>query len=126
MSEFRLGLPQEPASARAARSFVAEVLEESPARDCADTARLLVSELVSNALLHARTAMEVVVRIGATTVRIEVHDGVERLPVPIAEPGDALAGRGLHIVDELAAGWGAQPRRGGKAVWFELPYAAAS
>lgn len=125
MSEFRRQLPQEPASARAARAFVVDVLADSPARDCADTANLLVSELVTNALLHARSDVEVVVRIRQTTVRIEVHDATERLPVRIAEPGETLAGRGLHILDALAVDWGAEPRTGGKAVWFELRYTAS-
>lgn len=123
MNEFRLALAQDPASAPAARAFVGDVLERSPAGECADTARLLVSELVSNALLHARTDIELVVRVGAATVRVEVHDAVARLPVIIAEPGDTLAGRGLHIVEELSSGWGAEPRRGGKVVWFEMSYA---
>lgn len=122
MSEHRLALAPEPASVRAARSFVAEVLGGTPAQGCAETARLLVSELVSNALLHAGAAVEVVVRMEAGTVRVEVLDAAQRLPVKIAEPGDALAGRGLHIIDELSAGWGAEPRGAGKAVWFELDY----
>lgn len=122
MSEFRLPLPQEPASARTARSFVGDVLADSPASECADTATLLVSELVTNALLHARTDVEVVVRVDPARVRVEVHDALERLPSLLAQPGDTLAGRGLHIVDELAAGWGAEPQNGGKTVWFELSY----
>lgn len=124
MSEFRRELPREPASAGAARAFVDEVLVDSPARDCTDVATLLVSELVTNALLHARSGVEVVVRVGEIMVRIEVHDAAARLPERIAEPGETLAGRGLHILDALAAAWGAEPRTGGKAVWFELPYAA--
>lgn len=124
MSEFRRELPAEPASARAARAFVDEVLTNSAARDCTDTANLLVSELVTNALLHARSDVEVVVRVEEATVRVEVHDAAERLPVRIAEPGETLAGRGLHILDALAADWGAEPRTGGKAVWFELRYPA--
>lgn len=123
MREFRLALEPEPSSARMARSFVAEVLANSPAVECADTARLLVSELVTNALLHAHTHVEVVVRVDAATVRVEVHDAGERLPYLLAEPGDTLAGRGLHIVQSLAADWGADPREDGKAVWFELAYA---
>lgn len=120
MSEFRLALEKAPDSARAARSFVSRVLAGSPASGCAETAELLVSELVTNALLHARSGVEVVVRVDPTRVRVEVHDTEERLPFLIAEPGDTIAGRGLHIVEELASGWGAEPREGGKAVWFEL------
>lgn len=115
-----MALAKDPGSARTARSFVTQVLAQSPARECAETARLLVSELVTNALLHARSDVEVIVRVDATRVRVEVHDHEERLPFLIAEPGDTIAGRGLHIVEELASGWGAERRRGGKAVWFEL------
>lgn len=124
MMEERVTLDHDPASARAARAFVAEVLENSPARDCAEVARLLVNELVTNALLHARSPMEITVRVEADAVRVDVQDGADRLPVLLADPGDAIAGRGLHIVEELAARWGAERLpSGGKTVWFELPYA---
>lgn len=123
MTERRVAFELDPASARAARTFVADVLAQSAAQDCADVARLLVNELVTNALLHARSRVEVVVRVQPRTVRVDVHDAVERLPYLLSDPGDAIAGRGLHIVDELAARWGAEPLpTGGKTVWFELTY----
>lgn len=123
MTEEQLTLAMSPASARAARAFVVDVLTGSPARECIDVASLLTSELVTNALLHARSAVQVRVRVGASSVRVEVHDDADRLPSLMAEPGHAFAGRGLHIVDALAGSWGADPGpAGGKAVWFELPY----
>ncbi|HVL99495.1 MAG TPA: ATP-binding protein [Egibacteraceae bacterium] len=123
MSEARHALALDPASARAARAFVADVLATSPAKECTDIACLLVSELVTNALLHARSPVQLLVRVEDATVRVEVGDDAERLPVRMVEPGDAIAGRGLHIVEELAARWGAERRpSGGKAVWFELSY----
>lgn len=123
MSEARRALPLDPASVRAARSFVAEVLRGSPAQECAGTACLLVSELVTNALLHARSGVQMAVRVSDAKVRVEVCDDTDRLPMLLAEPGDAIAGRGLHIVAGLADRWGADPRQsGGKAVWFELSY----
>lgn len=124
LSEARLELPPEPASVRAARAFVADALAGTPADDCADDARLLVSELVTNALLHARSPLEVVVRLADGLVRVEVRDEVDHLPAVMTGPEPTMAGRGLLIVQELSDGWGAEPLgAGGKTVWFELSYA---
>jgi anti-sigma regulatory factor (Ser/Thr protein kinase) len=113
-------LPPVPASAGAARRFVADVLGES--HPLIDTALLLVSELASNAILHAGSALVVCLRVTDRHLRIEVSDGDPRRPMLKQYDDDAVTGRGLHIVDAMADRWGVAEIEGGKAVWFELTF----
>lgn len=86
-------------------------------------AQLLTTELVTNALIHARSASTVtVVREAVDSVRIEVADRSSAMPIPRAWGPEAATGRGLHIVDRLSAAWGVRPDASGegKVVWFEL------
>jgi hypothetical protein len=71
-------------------------------------------------VLHARTDIELLVRLRPRGVRIEVHDGSPAAPVVRRYDDDAMTGRGLALVDELARRWGVERTPGGKAVWFEL------
>ena len=86
------------------------------------TAELLVSELVTNALLHALPPLEVRVQpIGATGVRIEVYDAAsDRVPIRDGAPLDAETGRGIEIIAALASRWGIESGASGKLVWAEL------
>lgn len=118
--EARLALDPVPGSAAAARRFVAETLGAWGCDMLVDTGRLLVSELVTNAILHARTALTLVVRLRRTGIRVEVHDAGDGAPVLRDYGDDAMTGRGLALVDELAGSWGVERHGGGKAVWFEL------
>lgn len=119
-SEVRLALRPVPASAAEARQFVDETLSGWGCDAFVDASRLLVSELVTNAVLHARTDMTLVVRLIRTGVRIEVHDGSPVAPVVRNYEDEAMTGRGLALVDELALRWGVERESDGKAVWFEL------
>jgi anti-sigma regulatory factor (Ser/Thr protein kinase) len=119
-SEARTSLPADAASAGVARRFVDRTLLAWGLDGVADTATLLVSELVANAILHARSRLEVVVRQTPRVLRIEVHDSSGRLPARKHYSEDAATGRGLLLVETLAAGWGADPTADGKRVWFEI------
>ena len=119
-NEARLALRPLPASAAVARRFVDETLGGWGCAALVDASRLLISELVTNAVLHARTDIEVVVRLVRTGVRVEVHDGSASAPVVRRYDDEAMTGRGLSLVDELARRWGVDRTDGGKAVWFEL------
>lgn len=120
MIEGRVVLPSSPRSAAAARQLVNDTLTGTSAQGCADLTALLTSELVTNATLHARTPVEVRVSVSGAVVRVDVSDGSTWLPVMFASPGDALSGRGLHIVQSLATRWGSDATGRGKTVWFEL------
>lgn len=119
--EARLPLRPIPASAATARQFVEETLGAWGCDDFLDAARLLVSELVTNAVLHARTDFELALRVLRTGVRVEVRDGSNAAPVVRRYEDEAMTGRGLSLVDELSARWGVEKLAGGgKVVWFEL------
>jgi hypothetical protein len=91
----------------------------------AETLILLVSELVTNAVVH--TGCTAVLRLflpGAAAdpapVRLEVADASTRAPVPRCVDGDATGGRGLALVDGLADRWGWSTEGAGKRIWCEL------
>lgn len=120
VSERRQTFPSAPVSAGRARAFVDAALAGAGLDHLAYTATLLVSELVANAVLHSGTPLEVVVQCGEDRVRVEVHDGNPHLPVRKHYSTMSGTGRGLLLVERMAAGWGSDRTAGGKAVWFEL------
>jgi len=105
------------------RDFLRGLIEQWGAEELLEDALLLVSELVSNAVLHARSAMVVTASWSAgngvlrVTVRDDQGDGEPRVRHADA---DATSGRGLEIVQMLASRWGVARDHDGKAVWFEL------
>lgn len=113
-----LTLPGSPASVPLARRFVAVPLEEWGLTDAAWTAQLIISELATNAALHAKTTFTVTVtsEVGGA-VRIELKDGSQRRPRLRQHVGDATTGRGLQILDEMALSWGVDVVPSGKVVW---------
>ena len=117
-----LSLPADGSASRVARRWVNERFGDHPRQ--ADLL-LLVSELVTNAALHARTESELSIGIDEGTVRVEVRDGSDVLPVAKHYSTTASTGRGLLLVDQLADRWGAEAERVGKVVWFELDLEAA-
>jgi anti-sigma regulatory factor (Ser/Thr protein kinase) len=88
--------------------------------EAADDALLVVEELVANALDHARSPFDVVVRLADGALHVAVHDRSTR--VPHIQPFDphAVRGRGLQLVASLSRRWGCEPRVDGKTVWAEL------
>jgi anti-sigma regulatory factor (Ser/Thr protein kinase) len=107
---------------RAARDFVAGALEDQGFHGDTDVVLLLASELVTNAVRHARTPFEVTVDVDDEAVRVAVIDGdTEHVP-QMRHPGpDDTNGRGLVLVDQLSTYWGSDRTGGGKAVWFKVP-----
>ena len=95
-------------------------LEAEDVDPVVDTAELLVSELVTNAVRHAATPSELMVAYFDETLRVHVADD-DRSPPQLAQPDwSAEGGRGLLLVDVLADRWGWQPTPNGKRVWFEM------
>jgi anti-sigma regulatory factor (Ser/Thr protein kinase) len=114
----RLRLPPEPSSAGAARRFVAAAL--GAGGEVAELAVLLVSELASNAVLHAQTSFEIVVQLDEAWVRVEVCDESPAMPSLRTYLRESVTGRGLHMVAASADHWGYEAHGDGKVVWFEL------
>jgi hypothetical protein len=104
-----------------ARTFVAEVLRRWRCEEMLQTVQLAVSELVTNAVLHAGSSVDVSVSLHATDIRVDVVDRGSGTPLiqPPAEDHDS--GRGLQIVGRLATSWGVREGPGWKSVWFEVP-----
>jgi anti-sigma regulatory factor (Ser/Thr protein kinase) len=103
-----------------ARQFVAGQLRQWQLQGCEDTALLLVSELVTNAILHARTDIVVGVIRDNGSVLVEVTDGSATQPTPRQFSVHAGTGRGLTLVAALASKWGVRRVAGGKTVWASL------
>ena len=113
-------LAPHPTSLRAARDFASEVLGEEPSPFMA-LVGLLVTELVTNAIVHAQTSIVVTVTTHESAVRVAVRDESPARPfLKTAAPTD-VTGRGMAIVDGLADAWGVETAPGaGKTVWFEV------
>jgi anti-sigma regulatory factor (Ser/Thr protein kinase) len=116
-------LVPEAGSARAARRAVAEVLSSwgLPAY-AVDDAVLIVSELVANAVLHARdeAALELEITFGGAWLRVSVSDGSAVRPSARAAERNHENGRGMAIIDALSDRWGVEGRGRGKRIWFEV------
>ena len=116
-------LPDGPEGASVARRATARAAELWRLdREMTETALLLVSELVTNAIRHGAPPVRLSLRLDADRLRVEIADGSPTLP-RLDQPGpDQVGGRGLHIVQQLAGRWGSHVSRSrlGKTVWFEL------
>src|SRR5690242_6262696 len=101
-----------------ARSFVLDCLAETGLSRLAHAVALVVSELATNVVLHARTPFTVTLARRGGWLVLEVRDHVAgRVAVPEPTEDVELHGRGLEIVDALSEAWGVWPRRDGKSVW---------
>lgn len=115
-----LQLESNPEIVTAARRFVRDRLSSWEATEYVDAALLVASELVTNAILHARTSIELKLVLDGPTLRVEVYDENPRLPTLAPCPPEATSGRGLALVANLAASWGMENRGDGKVVWAVL------
>ncbi|MFJ5517272.1 SpoIIE family protein phosphatase [Streptomyces griseoluteus] len=112
---------------RAARNFVRDYLIERGLPGLVEDVEIMASEIVTNALIHAGTDVEISVRDYQDRIHFEARDtGVKPpIPMPITTSDEANAtaehGRGLSIVDVLSSAWGTSPHGKGKAVWFDAP-----
>jgi anti-sigma regulatory factor (Ser/Thr protein kinase) len=117
-------LPSSPESAATARRFVRLIVTSWQVLHVADSAELLVSELVSNAVLHANGRQGSTLRVQAVRehqrLRVEVHDSSRRLPSMRSSHLFDESGRGLVLVAGIADRHGAYPTAFGKSVWYEL------
>jgi anti-sigma regulatory factor (Ser/Thr protein kinase) len=115
-------LPAEDHSVRLARHAAHVVLGAWRLAHMEETAVLIVSELVTNAVRHARgtDVVEVDLHATRTCLRIEIQDCDRRWPQPRIPAGFEESGFGFVLVDALSAKWGVRETATGKAVWAEL------
>jgi anti-sigma regulatory factor (Ser/Thr protein kinase) len=121
----RLTLPVTTEAARLARQATCIALAAWQLAYLEETAELLVSELVTNVIKHARgdagtMALELGLETAGTWLRIEIQDGDPRRPQPRTPTGFDESGFGFILVEALAARWGVRTMAPGKAVWAEL------
>jgi serine phosphatase RsbU (regulator of sigma subunit)/anti-sigma regulatory factor (Ser/Thr protein kinase) len=109
------------------RRFLDDRLSEWDLEPLRDDLDLLATEVVTNALIHAHSEVEIRLREYADRIRVEVRDSDPHPPVPAAiltadAAGNQAAesGRGLLIVEVLAKAWGSSPAGRGKTTWFDL------
>ena len=88
--------------------------------DVCDSAVLLASEVVTNAVIHGRGRVRLHVTADHDRVVVEVADDSAVVPAVRHAGEDATGGRGMAIVELLADRWGTRPTDSGKVVWFEL------
>jgi two-component sensor histidine kinase len=120
---FTLVLPSDAATPRVARQAVAEAYGDH--QRCNELL-LCVSEVVTNAVLHARSAARITLRRRDQVLTVEVEDDDPTLPVRRPHSTTATTGRGLRILDDLTLRWGTRPVATGKVVWFDFDLAGAA
>ncbi len=115
-------LPREPGSAATARRLVRVALSVWGLEELADDGALIVTELVANAVQHARReSIRITIdRPAEDRVRVAVVDFSQRYPVRRDSGPEDEGGRGLALVEKLAADWGTDPLPWGKQVWADL------
>ena len=120
-----LTLTPVPGSVPKARRFVAS-LDFAGGSD-PERLALLTAEIVTNAILHARTPLKLeAIEVAGRGVRVSVTDGNANPPVKKDYGPSSPTGRGLHIVEAMADRWGFESLASGKTVWFELAFEDAS
>jgi anti-sigma regulatory factor (Ser/Thr protein kinase) len=115
-----LQLPPRTASVPQARRFVLNCLAEWSLEHLCETTALLVSEVVSNSVLHARTEIVVTAARLGSGVEVQVSDLSQVAPVQRRHSSDATTGRGVQLLDQLASSWEVLPRPEGKTVRFTV------
>jgi anti-sigma regulatory factor (Ser/Thr protein kinase) len=114
----------EPERVAVARQQLRELLHDWAAPDQVDSAVLLLSEMLTNVLVHTDADALLLAEVrggpGERRLRVEVTDPEDDLPHK-RHPGElASSGRGLMLIELLAQAWGVEPRGEGKSIWFEL------
>ena len=131
MPQATLGLAPDATSVGAARRVIRAHCHAAHADAAAtDAATLLVSELVTNAVIHARTPLHLTVEVLGDRLHVAVRDRHPSLPRARQYSLDRATGRGLRLLETLASAWGVQrvtaEEHPGKVIWFELPLQTGS
>jgi anti-sigma regulatory factor (Ser/Thr protein kinase) len=117
----RLRIAPRPTAPRSARDFLAATCASWDAEEFIEPGALVLSELVTNAVQHAGTAVDVELRLADGWLEMCVYDEGLGVPEMIPPRQRAVGGHGLEIVSRVAHAWGVSTNvRGGKAVWCVL------
>ncbi|MGE7389914.1 ATP-binding protein [Streptomyces sp. NPDC004126] len=125
--QVQLEVGPDPAEVGRARRWARSRLAGSGMGDdepLAETLILLISELVTNAVVHTGCPAVLRMLFGGPGVRVEVADASDRAPARRQAGGEDTGGRGLELVDGLADRWGWQREGAGKRIWCEVDRAA--
>jgi anti-sigma regulatory factor (Ser/Thr protein kinase) len=115
---YEIDLPSATTSPGEARAFVQLHLEEHQLTHLVSDVRLVVSELATNATMHACTPFTVTLEEVDGTVRLSVYDGSPKSPSLNGSHHLDTGGRGLAIIEQVSRAWGISLKHGhGKAVW---------
>ncbi len=110
-----------PEAVMHARRFTARRLRAWGASEQVDVVQLVVSELVTNAVVHTQGDVRLDLTLAGDRLRVSVTDSMPRTPVkPRAVDWDSTGGRGIMLVEAVSAAWGSVPVGGGKQVWSEI------
>ncbi|HUA29925.1 MAG TPA: ATP-binding protein [Streptosporangiaceae bacterium] len=125
LSTVETTLQPRPEQVAAGRRFVRDVVTAWDQAGLADTASLLASEILTNAVRHARRPIALRLRLMPDEIITEVTDDYARPPRRLLPALEDEEGRGLTLVEALAHSWGTLPAGAGKIVWFTLMTATA-
>ena len=117
ITTLELHVAPESATPRAVRRAFAE---HFAAVASLDDLLLCVSEVLTNAVLHAGPPIVVIAGHNVGRIRVEISDGSSASPVRRSPEHTSPTGRGLHLLDSLTAAWGVDIGPAGKTVWFEV------
>ena len=115
-----LPLPPHPSATAEARRLVDDACRRWRVTDLADTAALVVTELIANGIQHARTPLSLSLSLRERHLHVSVRDGSFLLPRRTVADDELESGRGLLIVEGVAAAWGCVAVSDGKVVWATL------
>ncbi|MFE5300730.1 ATP-binding protein [Streptomyces sp. NPDC056632] len=117
-----LTIPAQPSMVRPVRAALCAALEGRYSSDCVETARLLLSETVGNAVRHSSGPVVAELQGNSCVLRVSVYDAGAPMPRRSSADFETEGGRGLLLVDTCASRWGVRPCPDGrgKQVWFEL------
>lgn len=117
-----LTLAPDTRASAAARTWLRERLGDWDLSDAAADLQVVISELVTNAVLHARSAVDLTISVGEGVIELSVADSDPRLPQPrVASEVWDEGGRGLMLVSELSDEWGVAHHTHGKQIWIRVP-----
>lgn len=115
-----IALKPDRRSAHDAREFVHQTLTEWGCDGIADEVTLAVSELVTNAVIHAHSAASLTLIETSSGIQVRVQDNDPEHPTVRWVAEDDFGGRGMHIVDALSDSWGIEAAPPGKIVWLDI------